>query len=117
MVDIHLGEQGELIANIPIRVSAKAVFSSFSICPIDDINFGCMIINNKKQTCFTIQNKGEFEFKYAINKLMTAEQQRVRTVNLAAAAAKSRVKAREAISTPKPSNVRGHSKRLEGPAR
>ena len=58
VVDIHLGDQGEVIANIPIRVSAKAVFAQYTICPLDDINFGSMVINNRKQTCFTIHNKG-----------------------------------------------------------
>lgn len=114
VVDIHLGEQGDVIANIPIRVSAKAVFAHYSICPIDDINFGSMIVNNRKQSVFTIQNKGDFEFKYAINKQMSAEQQRVRTVNLAAAAAKNRVKSRERVGSPRP--VRS-SKRAEGPVR
>ncbi len=27
VIDAHVGEQGEVIANIPIRVAAKAVFS------------------------------------------------------------------------------------------
>ena len=129
MVDIHLGEQGELIANIPIRISAKAVFSRFSICPIDDINFGCMIINNRKQTCFTIQNRGDFEFKYAINKQMSVEQIKVRTVNLAAAAAKNRVKSRERVASPRlggggaekgggdRGGLRVHSKKVDGPVR
>ena len=27
VIDSHVGEQGEIIANIPIRISAKAVFS------------------------------------------------------------------------------------------
>lgn len=129
MVDIHLGEQGELIANIPIRITAKAVYARFSICPIDDINFGCMIINNRKQSCFTIQNRGDYEFKYAINKQMSVEQHRVRAVNLAAAAAKNRVKSREKVTSPRPQvlgaggggeprgSLRGHSKKLDGPMR
>ena len=27
VIDAHVGEEGEVIANIPIRVTAKAVFS------------------------------------------------------------------------------------------
>ena len=27
VIDAHVGEQGEVIANIPIRISVKAVFS------------------------------------------------------------------------------------------
>ncbi len=122
VVDIHLGDQGEVIANIPVRVSAKAVFAQYTICPLDDINFGSMVINNRKQTCFTIHNKGDFEFKYAINKQMSVEQQRVRTVNLAATLAKNRVKSRERVTSANVSKTagqqpRGHSKRSDGPTR
>ncbi len=49
-----------------------------------------------------LQNRGDFEFKDAINKQMSAEQHRVRTVNLAAVAAKSRVKSRERVTSPRP---------------
>ena len=109
-----------MIANIPIRVSAKAVFAQYSICPLDDINFGSMVINNRKQTCFTIHNKGGFEFRYAVNKQMSAEQQRVRTVNLAATLAKNRVKSRERVTSAAKGTSqtpRGHSKRSDGPNR
>lgn len=120
-MDIHLGDQGEVIANIPIRVSAKAVFASFSICPLDDINFGSMVINNRKQTCFNICNKGDFEFRYAINKQMTTDQQRVRTVNLGASLAKSRVRSRERMTSANKTGggqtQRMHSKKPDGPNR
>ena len=107
-----------MIANIPIRVSAKAVFARYNICPIDDINFGSIVLNNRKQTCFTIQNKGEFEFKYCISKQLTAAEQRIKTQNMAAAAAKNRVKSRERVTSPVSRTAqRSHSKKLEGPAR
>ena len=114
-MDIHLGEQGEVVAEIPICVSARSVFSHYSICPIDSVNIVSMVINNRKQSNFVIQNKGDFEFKYSINKQMSVEQQRVRTVNLAAAAAKNRVKSRERVGSPKPTRL--HSKKPEGPFR
>ena len=39
--------------------------------PVQDINFGALLLNSKKQRSFTIENKTErFEFKYAISKLV-----------------------------------------------
>ena len=29
VIDVHVGEQGEVIANIPIKVTARAVFSKY----------------------------------------------------------------------------------------
>ena len=49
--------------------------SSFSISPVNDINFGSVILNSKRTRSFVIENKGEFEFKYAITKL-TQDKQR-----------------------------------------
>ena len=67
---------------------------------------------------------GEFEFKYAINKQMSTEQQRVRTVNLAATLAKNRVRSRERVGSGNPTATkgsgptpRGHSKKSDGPTR
>lgn len=50
--------------------------SSFSISPVNDINFGSVILNSKKSCSFVIENKGKFEFKYAISKL-TQDKQRL----------------------------------------
>ena len=98
---MHLGEKGEVIANIPIRLRAKAVFSRFTICPVDEINFGSVIINSRKQSSFSIQNNGTFEFKYGINKQLTDEQQMQGSVNMPTTAAKVRVKSREQVHTDK----------------
>lgn len=57
-----------MIASIPIKVSAKAVFSTFSISPQNSINFGALVVNARKQCTFALENCGEFEFKYAIVK-------------------------------------------------
>lgn len=103
MIDIHLGDKGEVIANIPIRISARSVFARPAICPIDELNFGSMILHSKKQCIFTIQNRGVFDFKFAVNKQMTFEQQKQRTVNMAAVAAKNRAKSRERLGSPKTS--------------
>ena len=66
MIDRHVGDQGEVIACIPIKVSAKAVFSKFSLSPTTSINFGAMTVNTKKQCSFVLENCGQFDFRYAI---------------------------------------------------
>lgn len=38
----------------------------YSISPVSDINFGALLVNNKKQKQFTIYNHGKYEFKYTI---------------------------------------------------
>ena len=114
-----------MIANIPIRVSAKAVFSHCVISPVNDINFGPMTVNTRRSASFTLENKGEFEFKYAITKRLSAEQQKIRTISMAAVAAKNRTKSRDGgressarLSLNKPHNVNAGGKhRSEGPLR
>ncbi len=120
MIDAHVGEQGEVIANIPIRVSAKAVFSHPLISPASDINFGPMTINTRKNASFTLENKGEFEFKYAITKKMSAEQQKMRAISMAAVAAKNRSKSREgrdSSAKPSISKPTTSKNKSEGPSR
>ena len=68
IIDRHVGEQGEVIANIPIKISAKAVFSKFALSPLNEVNFGSIAVGVRKQCSFTLENKGMFEFKYAIVK-------------------------------------------------
>ena len=60
---------GETIAAIPIKVSARSVFSQSSITPSKDINFGPVPYGNHKRV-FEIENHGEFDFKFAISKLV-----------------------------------------------
>ena len=95
MIDTHIGENGEVIANIPIRISAKAVFSHFSISPINDINFGSMVVHSRKSASFTIENKGEFDFRYAVTKKLSAEQQQKKEQALSLAAARNKTRSRE----------------------
>ena len=124
MIDAHVGE-GEVIANIPIRVSAKAVFAHCVISPVNDINFGPMTVNTRRSASFTLENKGDFEFKYAITKRLSAEQQKIRTISMAAVAAKNRTKSREGgressarLSLNKPYNATtGGKHKSEGPLR
>ena len=122
MIDTHIGESGEVIANIPIRITAKAVFSRFSISPINDINFGSMVVHSRKSASFTIENKGEFDFKYAVTKKLSAEQQQKKEQALSLAAARNKTRSREgtlssarsSFTTAKPPPARN---RTDGPVR
>ena len=43
----------------------------YHIVPVNDMNFGSILVNSKKVRTFIIENKGErFEFKYTITKLV-----------------------------------------------
>lgn len=37
---------------------------------MSDINFGSLLVNSKKTRTFVIENKGEFDFKYQISKMV-----------------------------------------------
>ena len=63
VIEPQLGTAGGVVANIPVKLSARSVFSKFAIHPVKDVNFGPMIINMKKQRQFYIENHGEFEFR------------------------------------------------------
>lgn len=60
--------EGTIIANIPIKISCKAVFSKFNIIPNAEINFGVLQINGKRSEKLIIENKGDFDFKFTIGK-------------------------------------------------
>lgn len=45
-------------------------FHRYNILPINDINFGSLLVNSKKTRTFVIENKGEFDFKYSITKMV-----------------------------------------------
>ncbi|XP_075621905.1 hydrocephalus-inducing protein homolog [Balearica regulorum gibbericeps] len=57
---------GETIAIIPVRVSAKAVFSKYSIYPASLISFGAMMHGTRKTCTFKLENKGILDFKFVI---------------------------------------------------
>lgn len=42
----------------------------YNILPMSDINFGSLLVNSKKTRTFIIENKGEFDFKYQITKMV-----------------------------------------------
>ncbi|XP_038004458.1 hydrocephalus-inducing protein-like [Motacilla alba alba] len=66
VTDASSGERGETVANIPVKVSAKAVFSKYSIEPASPIDFGAMIKGTKKTQTVLLENKGLLNFKFCI---------------------------------------------------
>ena len=66
-----MGENGEIIACIPVKVSAKSIFSKYTINPGSEINFGAVTVNTKKSRTFVIENKCEFDFRFTISKAQT----------------------------------------------
>ncbi|KFQ76081.1 Hydrocephalus-inducing protein, partial [Phaethon lepturus] len=64
VIEPRVCEGGETIAIIPVRVSAKAVFSKYSIYPASLINFGTMMNGTRKTSTFTLENKGVLDFKF-----------------------------------------------------
>ncbi|ORY39534.1 hypothetical protein BCR33DRAFT_853320, partial [Rhizoclosmatium globosum] len=61
---------GEVTANIPVKLQVRSVFSRFSILPVRDLNFGALVHGTKATRQFTIENQGEFDFKYSIYKMV-----------------------------------------------
>ncbi|KAM4672094.1 hydrocephalus-inducing protein homolog [Amazona ochrocephala] len=66
VIDPHICEEGETIAIIPVRVSAKAVFSKYSIHPASLVSFGAMVSGTRKTGSFMLENKGILDFKFLI---------------------------------------------------
>ncbi|GAB1599203.1 hypothetical protein Ahia01_000197500, partial [Argonauta hians] len=55
-----------LVATLPIRMSVHAVYSKYVISPDCDIDFGEMLANIKRTRSITIENKGDFDFKFSV---------------------------------------------------
>lgn len=68
VIDPNICQGGETIAVIPVRVSAQAVFSKYSIHPASLINFGTLTSGTKKTCTFTLENKGILYFKFLISR-------------------------------------------------
>ncbi|NXG68880.1 HYDIN protein, partial [Baryphthengus martii] len=66
VIEPSMCEGGETIAIIPVTVSAKAVFSKYSIYPASLINFGAMMSGTRKTCTFMLENKGILDFKFFI---------------------------------------------------
>ncbi|XP_074407193.1 hydrocephalus-inducing protein homolog isoform X2 [Zonotrichia albicollis] len=66
VTDARLGRGGQVVADIPLKVSAKAVYSEYSIEPASPINFGAMIKGTKKSQTVVLENKDMLHFKFCI---------------------------------------------------
>ncbi|NXA22511.1 HYDIN protein, partial [Ibidorhyncha struthersii] len=66
VIEPNVCEGGETIAIIPVRVSAKAVFSKYGISPASLIDFGTMTNGTRKTCTFMLENKGILDFKFFI---------------------------------------------------
>ncbi|KAJ3106206.1 hypothetical protein HDU97_006839 [Phlyctochytrium planicorne] len=60
----------EVTATISVKLSARAVFSRFSILPIREVNFGALVFGTKLTRQFTVENQGEFDFRFSIYKII-----------------------------------------------
>ena len=58
----------EVIGIVPVKVSAKAVYSKYAITPARDLSFGASVLGGKSTKTFSIDNTGEFDFKFSIQK-------------------------------------------------
>ncbi|RXM33054.1 Hydrocephalus-inducing protein [Acipenser ruthenus] len=70
VIEPNVSEGGETIACIPVKVSIRSLFSKYSFVPGNDLNFGAIVYGIHKIRTFTIENKGEFEIRYTIFKMM-----------------------------------------------
>ncbi|XP_030621187.1 hydrocephalus-inducing protein homolog [Chanos chanos] len=66
VIDPNHSKDGEIIAVIPIRVSVESIFSKYSISPLSDIDFGPLVYGCRRTQTITIENKGDFEFRFSI---------------------------------------------------
>ncbi|XP_059848459.1 hydrocephalus-inducing protein homolog isoform X2 [Hypanus sabinus] len=69
VIEPTLGEGGEIIASIPVKISIHAVFSTYQILPAKEVNFGTVLVGGRRSRTFILENTGEFDFKYFIFKM------------------------------------------------
>ncbi|XP_066051038.1 LOW QUALITY PROTEIN: hydrocephalus-inducing protein homolog [Chamaea fasciata] len=67
VIDGSSGEGGQTVAEIPLRVSARAVYSKYSIEPASPIDFGAMLEGTKKTQTVILENKGMLSFEFYIH--------------------------------------------------
>ncbi|XP_048371298.1 hydrocephalus-inducing protein homolog [Sphaerodactylus townsendi] len=68
VIEPSLGEGGEVIASIPVKVTVHSLFAKYNISPPAVINFGPLMYSSRKSSSFIIENKGCIEFKFGIFK-------------------------------------------------
>ncbi|XP_016156610.1 PREDICTED: LOW QUALITY PROTEIN: hydrocephalus-inducing protein-like [Ficedula albicollis] len=67
VMDARSGAGGQTVTTIPVRVSATAVYSKFSIEPAPPIDFGAMVKGTKKTQIVVLENKGMLSFEFHIH--------------------------------------------------
>jgi len=65
-LEILEGKTLELFKPVPINVHVNAVYSKYSIQPLNSINFGALQFNEQKTRILEIKNDGLFEFNFSI---------------------------------------------------
>ncbi|KAM6324924.1 hydrocephalus-inducing protein homolog [Podargus strigoides] len=68
VIDPSIGGGGETVDTIPVRVSAKAAHSEYSINPASLLDFGAVRKGTRKTCTFTLENTGVLGFKFFINR-------------------------------------------------
>ncbi|XP_029378255.1 hydrocephalus-inducing protein homolog [Echeneis naucrates] len=71
VIEPNIGNGGETIAILAIKVSVQSVFSRYKIIPACDLNFGPLVFGSKKSQSFTIENSGVFETRFSIYRMIT----------------------------------------------
>ncbi|XP_050169332.1 hydrocephalus-inducing protein homolog [Myiozetetes cayanensis] len=68
VTDPKLSEGEQSVATIPLRVSARAVYSKYNIEPASPMDFGAMIKGTKATQVLILENKGALSFKFVIDR-------------------------------------------------
>ncbi|XP_031731518.1 hydrocephalus-inducing protein homolog isoform X1 [Anarrhichthys ocellatus] len=71
VIEPSIGNGGQTVGTIDIKVSLKSVFSRYKITPACDLNFGPLVYGCKKSQSFTIENNGDFETCFTIRRMIT----------------------------------------------
>ncbi|KAG7229797.1 hypothetical protein INR49_012446 [Caranx melampygus] len=71
LIEPNIGNGGEIIAILPIKVSVQSVFTRYKITPAYDINFGPLVSGCKRSQTITIENCGVFETRFNICRMFT----------------------------------------------
>ncbi|XP_033625714.1 hydrocephalus-inducing protein homolog [Asterias rubens] len=74
VIEPNISDSGETIASIPVKLSVRSIFSKYNVYPISDINFGAVLVGQRRTRSFIIENKGEFDFKYTVNRMSRDSQ-------------------------------------------
>ncbi|XP_035381538.1 hydrocephalus-inducing protein homolog [Electrophorus electricus] len=69
VIEPNIAEGEETIVIIPITISAKSVFSKYSLTPPNDINFGALIHGSRKMKTLTVENHGDFDIRFIISRM------------------------------------------------